>query len=120
MLAYGNLRDNNTNDLLRLADNYNANQRLKNLETQSPDQWDVLLEHISKQMRVPLTMSHLWQPKFTRRNPNTKMERIAATAWTAVRTRPGTSFYNYLLEKKAQEKQDSIPGKNLNGTEGSV
>ena len=92
------------NDLIRLADNYNDNQKLKNLNFQSPDRWDAALAHISEEMQSPSTLSHLWQPNLVNRKTDTKMKNIAATVRTAVRTRPGTDFYKYLIEKIAQEK----------------
>ena len=108
MIAYGRLGDNNMSDLIRLADSYNHNQGLKDLKTQSPDRWDVVLKHVSEQMQSPLTISHLWRPRLMKRKTDSRMKNIASTVWTAVRTRPGTSFFNYLLEKHAQEEEKRI------------
>lgn len=108
------------NDLIRLAGNYNHNQGLKVLKAQSPDRWDVVLKHVSEQMQSPLTLSHLWRPNLMKRKTDTKMKNIANTVWTAVRTRPGTNFYNYLLEKHAQEEEKRIPTNNLRSTEYSA
>ena len=106
------------NDLIRLADNYNDNQRLKDSTIQSPDRWDVVLKRISEQMRSPLTMLHLWRrPNLMKRESDPKMKNIANTVWTAVRTRPGTNFFNYLLEKHAQEEKKCIPINDLSTTE---
>ena len=108
------------NDLIRLADDYNSNQRLKDLNMQSPDRWDVALKQISEQMQSPLTMSRLRRPNLMERKTDTKMKNIAATVWTAVRTRSGTDFYNSLLKKNAQEEEKWIPANDLRNAEPPV
>ena len=107
-------------DLIRLADNYNDNQRLKNMELQSPDRWDVALKHISEQMQSPLTISRSWRHNMTRRGKDTKMKNIAATVMTAARTRPGTRFYNSLLEKNAHEEKQIMPASDLRSADKSI
>ena len=102
LIAYAGMRDNNMNDLIRLADEYNKNQASTPSSATNIGRWDAALKHVSEQIHHPPGLSQLIRHDCcSARKPRADLHRIIAAVRTATRTREGTDFYKHLVEMDA-------------------